>query len=188
MGSALFFILGAFAFPSGDPTRVAAQIVTGIGFLGAGVIVRHGSAVSGLNTAATLWTTAAVGALAGAWMWREAVAGAVIVVAGNLLLYPLTQRMDRRTVEGPQHTESTRFAVWVHCEPAVEQVVRGTLLAALRGSGFVLVSVRSSGGAAGGDAVEVRAEVTGGEVTALPQVVAVVGADVRVQAAGWLKG
>jgi putative Mg2+ transporter-C (MgtC) family protein len=74
MGSALY--LGAYGFHRDtDPTRVVAQIVTGVGFLGAGVIMKQGSWVTGLNTAATLWATAAVGALAGAWAWREAVAG-----------------------------------------------------------------------------------------------------------------
>src|SRR3984893_5145391 len=96
MGAALFLILGAYTFHrEQDPTRVAAQIVTGIGFLGAGVIMKQGSSVTGLNTAATLWATAAVGALAGAWRGREAIAGAAIIIAGNTFLHPLAQRMDR---------------------------------------------------------------------------------------------
>jgi putative Mg2+ transporter-C (MgtC) family protein len=90
MGAALFLVLGAYTFHRDtDPTRVAAQIVSGIGFLGAGVIMKQGSSVIGLNTAATLWATAAVGALAGAWMWREAIAGAAIIIAGNTFLHPL---------------------------------------------------------------------------------------------------
>src|SRR6478752_1634293 len=97
LGSALFTIMGAYSFPDqGDRSRVAAQIVTGIGFLGAGVIIKAGMTVFGLNTAATLWATAAVGALCGVWMWREAVMGAVIIVASNGLLYPLAKWMDRR--------------------------------------------------------------------------------------------
>src|ERR1700731_5467154 len=96
MGSALYVILGAYGFNRDvDPTRVIAQIVTGVGFLGAGVIMKQGSSVTGLNTAATLWATAAVGALAGAWMWREAIVGAGIIIAGNTFLYPLAARMDR---------------------------------------------------------------------------------------------
>ncbi len=74
---------------------MAAQIGTGIGFLGAGVIVKEGLRPFGLNTAATLWA-AAVGALCGVWMWREAVVGAVIIVASNGLLYPLAKWIDRR--------------------------------------------------------------------------------------------
>ena len=97
MGSALFTIMGAYDFPTqGDRNRVAAQIVTGIGFLGAGVIIQTGMTVFGLNTAATLWATAAVGTLCGVWMWREAVVGAVIVLASNGLLYPLAKWIDRR--------------------------------------------------------------------------------------------
>ncbi|MBE7163086.1 MAG: MgtC/SapB family protein, partial [Williamsia herbipolensis] len=65
-GATLFVVLSAHGFSGGtaDPTRVAAQIVSGIGFLGAGVILRDGLGVRGLNTAATLWCSAAVGALA----------------------------------------------------------------------------------------------------------------------------
>jgi putative Mg2+ transporter-C (MgtC) family protein len=97
MGSALFTLMGAYAFPDqGDRNRVAAQIVTGIGFLGAGVIIKAGMTVFGLNTAATLWATAAVGALCGVWMWREAIAGAVLVLVTNGLLYPLAKWIDQR--------------------------------------------------------------------------------------------
>src|SRR5207253_6563623 len=76
VGSALFTIVGAYGFHSfldsgasvvrADPTRIAAQIVTGIGFLGAGAIIRQGLSVRGLTTAATLWVVAAVGLAAGA--------------------------------------------------------------------------------------------------------------------------
>ena len=86
-GSALFTIVSAYgfhAFLAGggnvvrlDPTRIAAQIVTGIGFLGAGVIFRQGFTVRGLTTAASLWIVAAVGMAAGAGFW----AGAVIATA-----------------------------------------------------------------------------------------------------------
>ena len=109
MGSALFTIMGAYDFPTeGDRNRVAAQIVTGIGFLGAGVILKSGMTVFGLNTAATLWATAAVGALCGVWMWREAVVGAFLVVAGNGLLYPLSKWMDRRPHK-PGHEKRADF-------------------------------------------------------------------------------
>jgi putative Mg2+ transporter-C (MgtC) family protein len=105
MGAALFTIMGAYAFPDqGDRNRVAAQIVTGIGFLGAGVILKAGMTVIGLNTAATLWATAAVGALCGVWMWREAVMGAVIIVASNGLLYPLAKWIDLKS-QKPGHEE-----------------------------------------------------------------------------------
>jgi putative Mg2+ transporter-C (MgtC) family protein len=91
VGSALFTLVGAYGFedfPRGtvDPSRIAAQIVTGIGFLGAGVIFRQGFTVRGLTTAASLWLVAAVGMASGAGYWK----GAVIAAgAGLVSLRPL---------------------------------------------------------------------------------------------------
>jgi putative Mg2+ transporter-C (MgtC) family protein len=86
VGSALFTLVGAYGFAdlstgSTDPSRVAAQIVTGVGFLGAGVIFRQGFTIRGLTTAASLWIVAAVGMAAGAGYWKGAViaAGAALV-------------------------------------------------------------------------------------------------------------
>jgi putative Mg2+ transporter-C (MgtC) family protein len=96
LGSALFTIVGAYGFhefvDSGasvvrtDPTRIAAQIVTGIGFLGAGAIIRQGLSVRGLTTAATLWVVAAVGMAAGAGYYSVAVITTALVL---IALYPL---------------------------------------------------------------------------------------------------
>ena len=75
LGAALFTIAGAYGFRdfhnSFDPTRIAAQIVTGIGFLGAGAIIRQGLSVRGLTTAATLWVVAAIGLATGAGLLVE---------------------------------------------------------------------------------------------------------------------
>src|ERR687883_150406 len=96
LGSALFTIVSAYGFheflASGasvvraDPSRIAAQIVTGIGFLGAGAIIRQGLSVRGLTTAATLWVVAAVGLAAGAGYYSAAVISTGLVL---LALYPL---------------------------------------------------------------------------------------------------
>lgn len=98
LGATLFVIMGAYGFqgPDADPTRVAAQIVSGIGFLGAGVIMKQGASVTGLNTAATLWATAAVGALAGGGMYWVAVFGAGAIMLANTLLRPLGRMMDHQ--------------------------------------------------------------------------------------------
>lgn len=88
LGSALFTIAGAYGFHTlrTDPTRVAAQVVTGIGFLGAGAIIRQGFSVRGLTTAATLWVVAAIGIAVGAGYYS----GALITTAVVLFsLYPL---------------------------------------------------------------------------------------------------
>jgi putative Mg2+ transporter-C (MgtC) family protein len=96
LGSALFTMVGAYGFEeffnaggnivSSDPSRIAAQVVTGIGFLGAGVIFRQGFTIRGLTTAASLWVVAAVGMAAGAGFWKGAVVATVI---GIVSLRPL---------------------------------------------------------------------------------------------------
>ena len=75
--------------------RVIAYVVSGIGFLGAGVIMKQGMDVRGLNTAATLWASAAVGSCAGADMVAQAAALTVFVLAGNTLLRPLVNAINR---------------------------------------------------------------------------------------------
>jgi putative Mg2+ transporter-C (MgtC) family protein len=88
VGAALFTIAGAYGFDSVrvDPTRIAAQIVTGIGFLGAGAIIRQGFSVRGLTTAATLWVVAAVGLASGAGYYSGAVITTAVVLVA---LWPL---------------------------------------------------------------------------------------------------
>jgi putative Mg2+ transporter-C (MgtC) family protein len=144
MGSALFLILGAYTYPGDNaPTRVAAQIVSGIGFLGAGVIMKQGSSVTGLNTAATLWATAAVGALAGSWMWREAIAGAAVIVAANCFLHPLAARMDRARIRAGRETPPTDYVLDVVCQSDGEAAVRAVLVRAVNQPGLQLRSLQS---------------------------------------------
>jgi putative Mg2+ transporter-C (MgtC) family protein len=85
VGAAQFVML-SYLIGAGDPTRIAAQIVSGIGFLGAGVILRTGMHIRGLNTAATLWGVAAVGSLAGAGFLLESTVGAAFILLANLVL------------------------------------------------------------------------------------------------------
>lgn len=96
-GAALFILLSEKI--TGDLSaagRIAANIVTGIGFLGAGVMMRNGNNVTGINTAATIWCSAAVGSLAGLGYWYESLVGAAFVVIGNILLRPIGERIDNR--------------------------------------------------------------------------------------------
>jgi putative Mg2+ transporter-C (MgtC) family protein len=98
VGAALFTIAGAYGFDSVrvDPTRVAAQIVTGIGFLGAGAIIRQGFAVRGLTTAATLWVVAAVGLASGAGYYSGAVITTAVVLVALWPLRIVAYHMLRR--------------------------------------------------------------------------------------------
>jgi putative Mg2+ transporter-C (MgtC) family protein len=94
LGASVFSLLSAEAFEGSDPARVAAQVVTGIGFLGAGAIFRHGFTVRGLTTAAGLWSAAAVGMAAGIGEWEVAVlaTGVAVVI---LYFVGLTQWLVR---------------------------------------------------------------------------------------------
>jgi putative Mg2+ transporter-C (MgtC) family protein len=97
LGSAIFTVLSIYGFggvgQSGvDPSRIAAQIVSGIGFLGAGAILKEGASIRGLTTAASLWATAAVGLAAGAAQYPIAWTGAVIIIFS---LWPLNRIAER---------------------------------------------------------------------------------------------
>jgi putative Mg2+ transporter-C (MgtC) family protein len=102
VGSATFTVLSieAFKSPGADSARVAAQIVTGIGFLGAGAILKDTAGIRGLTTAASLWAVAAVGMAAGAAAWGVAVAATVIVI---LSLWPLHE-IERRFIDRRRST------------------------------------------------------------------------------------
>jgi putative Mg2+ transporter-C (MgtC) family protein len=107
VGAALFTLVSAYAWDdfafsleSGvtlDPTRISAQIVTGIGFLGAGAIIRQGLSVRGLTTAATLWVVAAIGLASGAGYYSAAVVTTALVLVTlwplRILTHPLFQRL-----------------------------------------------------------------------------------------------
>jgi putative Mg2+ transporter-C (MgtC) family protein len=82
--------------PAADPSRIASQIVTGVGFLGAGAIIRTGGQVRGLTTAATIWMNAAVGVAAGGGEFRLAAIGTVIAFVVLQLLVPIEKLIDRR--------------------------------------------------------------------------------------------
>jgi putative Mg2+ transporter-C (MgtC) family protein len=87
VGSCLFTLLGvAVTGSSTDPTRIAAQVVTGIGFLGAGLIIRQGTAVIGVTTAAAIWVVAAIGMAAGFGAYLLAVGCAVLVLLALVVL------------------------------------------------------------------------------------------------------
>jgi len=94
MGSALIMIVSAYAFQAGRsyPGRIAAQVVSGIGFLGAGTIMREGATIRGLTTAASLWTTAGIGLTVGSGLYFPAILGTVLVVLTLVALNQLEWR------------------------------------------------------------------------------------------------
>jgi putative Mg2+ transporter-C (MgtC) family protein len=97
VGAALFTLMSIeISGPSGDPGRIAAQIVTGIGFLGAGAIIRTDGGIQGLTTAATVWVNAAVGVAAGGGQYHLAFIATGITLAALLVLHPIERTIARR--------------------------------------------------------------------------------------------
>jgi len=97
MGSALFTIMSIdlSASSGGDATRIAAQIVTGVGFLGAGAIMRTGGNIRGLTTAATIWVNAAVGVAVGGGEYHVALIATAVTLVALLTLNPVERAMER---------------------------------------------------------------------------------------------
>jgi putative Mg2+ transporter-C (MgtC) family protein len=154
-GSSLFVMASLMLNGKEDPTRIAAQIVSGIGFLGGGVILREGLNVRGLNTAATLWCSAAVGMLAGFGMLFESVIGASVVVVANLMLRPLAAKMDKLSFRRTGTRLSYRFEIFC---PRDKQVELLTLLRKLTEQDHLrLNAVRVT---AAQDRIEVKAEIS----------------------------
>ena len=160
LGAALFqlFSVVMSSKQGVDPTRIAAYVVSGVGFLGAGVILRDGINVRGINTAATIWCSSAVGVLAAAGYIVEAVVGALLVVAAHVLLRPIARTLDRL----PASEESevlTVYSFHAVCRSAEEAHIRALVVQAISGDEFVLRAVRSEDLDRGTDLVEVEAEL-----------------------------
>jgi putative Mg2+ transporter-C (MgtC) family protein len=102
LGAAIFTLISAYAFvgPGSDPTRIAAQIVSGIGFLGGGAILHYGGTVRGLTTAASLWSVAAVGMAAGAGLFVVAAISTALVII-SLEVFQRVERAVKRRLDIP---------------------------------------------------------------------------------------
>jgi putative Mg2+ transporter-C (MgtC) family protein len=117
LGAALFTMVGSDTLHT-DPTRIAAQVVTGVGFLGGGAILREGANVRGLTTAATLWLTAAIGVAVGLEQW----AAAVITTVVGLAVLVLVKLLERDVLPQRRMLEITlTLATGTRLDDAVDQ-------------------------------------------------------------------
>ena len=121
LGAAAFVDLAARLAGSAEALRVIAYVVSGVGFLGAGVIMKEGMNVRGLNTAATLWCSAAVGACAGTDMLAEAALLTLYVLLGNTLLRPLVKLINRIPID-EQALEQTYEVRVIASHQAMEEM------------------------------------------------------------------
>jgi putative Mg2+ transporter-C (MgtC) family protein len=157
LGAASFVIFAGLIPGEASPTRVAAQVVSGIGFLGAGLIFREGMSVRGLNTAATLWCSAAIGVLSGAGYGTYAAIATGFVIFVNLLLRPIVSFINRQPLTSTEL--DIGYLVSVTCRSPDEAHVRALLLQGLAGCGLSLRRLDSSD-VEGTDRVAVTAFVT----------------------------
>ncbi|MEE9101856.1 MULTISPECIES: MgtC/SapB family protein [Pseudomonas] len=159
---ACLFVLMTQAMPglSADAPRIAAYVVSGIGFLGGGVIMRDGLNVRGLNTAATLWCTAAIGVLCSMGLLLEAALGSVVVLCANILLRDIAQRLNHQEVL-PANEAEQRYGVAIVCRAEDEIQVRSLMLHSLDGGELRLQSLHSED-QPNPARLEVRAELLGG--------------------------
>jgi putative Mg2+ transporter-C (MgtC) family protein len=177
IGAASFVIFEGLFPDDGSPTRVAAQVVSGIGFLGAGIIFREGLQVTGLNTAATLWCSAAAGLLAGSGHPLQAALATSFVVLVNLILRPLVRIINRQPI------------AQADCRNPEEAHVRALLLQST-GNGQLSLRRLDSTDLEESGRVEVTAQLTAHSKNdaVLEQVVGRLSLEPTVSAASWSVG
>ena len=141
VGAATFVDIGMHLNGNVGATQIIAYVVSGVGFLGAGVIMKEGSNVWGLNTAATLWCSAAVGACAGADLAFEAIALTCFVLAGNTLLRPLVNAINRAPISA--ETTEAQYEVRVTSDAEQLENVREALETQLKASNYPIRDIEA---------------------------------------------
>lgn len=184
VGAAVFILSSVTTSPD-SPGRIAAQVVSGIGFLGAGVIMREGMNIRGLNTAATLWCSAGIGVLCGLGEFGPAVTAALVILCANILLREAAQRINARPVIHATDLAQD-YKIRAVCHEKDEILVRTVILQALNGSHVRLHSL-SSADTSGGK-LEVCAEVraTPAEQKEIEGIVCRVSLERSVSAVNWM--
>lgn len=137
---AFLFVWVSFGIDVSDRTRIAAQVVSGIGFLGAGVILRDGSKIKGLNTAATLWCVAAIGVLTASGMLKEAAIGTFLVLLSNIFLRIISLGI----MEKVKKYQKEKCIIRISCEKEIEVVVRTSIAKAIEKNNLSLQSLEKN--------------------------------------------
>jgi putative Mg2+ transporter-C (MgtC) family protein len=183
---ATLFVLYAVVTNDSSPTRVASYVVSGVGFLGGGVILREGFNVHGLNTAATLWCSAAVGVLAASGHVVFTLIATGTIVGIHLLGRPLGRLIDRGNVE--EEDDDQPYQLQVICRPKSQKVVRAQIVQHTGGGDFVLRGIHT--GRTGEDTVALTAYLLSDRhaPVLLEQLVADLSLHEGVQAVHWYAG
>ena len=183
---ATLFVLYSVVTNDSSPTRVASYVVSGVGFLGGGVILREGFNVHGLNTAATLWCSAAVGVLAASGHIVFTLIATGTIVGIHLLGRPLGRFIDRGNVD--EKDDDQPYQLQVICRSKQEKYVRAQIVQHTGGGDFVLRGIHT--GRAGDDCVALTAFLLSDRhaPARLEQLVADLSLQPGVQAVHWYAG
>lgn len=139
IGEFLFVYL-SFGINTSDKTRIASQVVSGIGFLGAGVILRDGNKIKGLNTAATLWCVSAIGTLCASGLLIEATIGTVFVLLSNIIL----RIASLFIMEKVKASLKEKYTIKINCKKEKEEKVRTNFAKIITKNDLVLTSFEKS--------------------------------------------
>jgi putative Mg2+ transporter-C (MgtC) family protein len=184
LGAAAFTLVGVSMAGDASPSRMAAQVVSGIGFLGAGAIMREGLNVKGLNTAATLWCAAAVGVACGAALFGLAVATAALIIVVNLVVRPVVRLIDRVPDAGAEAERA--FRVTATCQAESEAVIRALLVKQIALGGVRLLRLDSEDlEAPGRVALSARVVAAGDAPAVLEGIVGRMSLEPAVTRIGW---
>jgi putative Mg2+ transporter-C (MgtC) family protein len=186
LGAAAFSDLGLRLTGNEGAVRIIAYVVSGIGFLGAGVILKDGASIRGLNTAATLWCSAAVGTFSGAGLPVEAASLTGFVLAGNTLLRPLVNWINRRPIM--EDATEAQYRVHAVCDRDHVPDVRDLLDSLLARASYPIRSIETLSESE--EQVELAADLvpTTADPAELDQVVTDLEASPLVRSATWSVG
>ena len=184
VGAAVYVGLSLLMEHESSPNRIAAQVVSGLGFLGGGVILREGFNVRGLNTAATIWCSGAIGSLCGAGFLSEATVGTAAILTANIVLLPLTRWID--SLQAAPAAGAAYYRVRTECESADDQSVREVLLENIaHDPRRALMGLQVEGLAPHRTIVEARVMASEPNDEACEQLVARMGLHPKVKSASW---
>ncbi|MGL5380924.1 MgtC/SapB family protein [Clostridium sp.] len=182
---ACLFVMFATIVSNGESSRIAGQVVTGVGFLGGGVILREGFNVRGLNTAATLWCTASVGVLSSSGNILFAFIAALVIVLSNITFRPIARKLFsvKRNDEDDEYT----YLITIKCSEEIEFGLRSSLMEMVSKEDILLRKLESLENENDSSRVRIKAEIISLEKSdmIMERIVSVLSLEVGVVSVGW---
>ena len=177
--------LGAFMFNwvtyasvGSDNTRIAAQVVSGIGFLGAGIIMRDGNKIKGLNTAATLWCVAAIGVMTSSGLLLEACVGSLMVLVSNIILRFISFTIMNKVKNNQRET----CVLTINCSKDNEEYIRGVILRFIENNTLNLLSLNK---VAKDDSIDLKIAIITSRLSLVETFVNKLASEISVNAVSW---